>query len=299
MSDLQSRWITLDSGALRVEVDPLGAQLSALRDADGRDLLWDGDPSVWSGRAPLLFPIVGALAGGHYRLDARWYPLPRHGFARTRRFDVMRSTPTRALFRLGADESTRQVYPFEFELTVQFELHGSTLSITTHVCNLGDVEMPASVGYHPAFRWPLPFGYPRLDHVMEFAAEEPGPMRRLNAGGLLTSSPYSTPIVHRHLSLADELFQQDVMIFDQLKGHSVAYGAGPGPRLVIDYPDAAYLGIWSKPGAPFVCIEPWRGIADPEGFAGDFRTKPGVFLVAPGAAIPITLSIRLQQPGRV
>ena len=76
---------------------------------------------------------------------------------------------------------------------------------------------------------------------------------------------------------------------------SVTYGAGAGPAIHVRYADSAYLGVWSKPGAPFVCIEPWRGIADPVGFTGDFRTKPGVFMVAPGSSVPITLSISLQE----
>ena len=280
---------------LTAAIDPLGAQLSALRDRHGRDLLWDGNPAVWSGRAPLLFPIVGALAGGHYRLDATSYSLPRHGFARGKLFDVVDASATRARFRLRADEATLQAYPFRFELVQQFDLHEATLTLTASVRNLGDTPMPASIGYHPAFRWPLPYGLPRSAHFIEFAGDEPAPMRRLDAAGLLTATPHPTPVVGRRLALDDALFQADVMIFDQLQSRSVTYGAGAGPAIHVRYPDSAYLGVWSKPGAPFVCIEPWRGIADPVGFAGDFRTKPGVFMVAPGSSVPITLSISLQE----
>ena len=293
MSGPPNRWIALHSGSLSAAVDPLGAQLSALRDGTGRDLLWDGNPSVWSGRAPLLFPIVGALAGGRYRVDAKSYALPRHGFARGKLFEVVHAGETSALFRLGADESTLQVYPFHFELTVLFVLQESTLSISTSVRNLGGTDMPASVGYHPAFRWPLPYGRPRAAHCIEFTADEAGPLRRLDADGLLTAAHHPTPIVQRRLPLADALFREDVMIFDEVVSRSVTYGAGQGPGLRISYPDSSYLGLWSKPGAGFVCIEPWRGIADPEGFDGDFRTKPGVFTVAPGAAVPLNMSISL------
>lgn len=294
MSDPPGQWIALDSGDLSVEIDPLGAQLSALRDAGGRELLWDGDPAVWNGRAPLLFPIVGALAGGRYRLDARSFALPRHGFARGRRFDLVRATATDALFRLVADEATLQVYPFQFELTVAFVVQGATLAVSTRVRNLGDAGMPASVGYHPAFRWPLPYGEARADHFIEFATDEPGPMRRLDALGLLTPTAHATPIVQRRLPLADTLFREDVMIFDQVRSRSVSYGAASGPRLVVSHSDAPYLGVWSKPGAPFVCIEPWRGVADPQGFSGDFTAKPGVFVVEPGATATLDMSISLQ-----
>lgn len=294
MSDRPSQWICLNSGTLSVAIDPLGAQLSVLRDRDGRDLLWDGNPAVWSGRAPLLFPIVGALAGGRYRVDAKSYALSRHGFARGKVFDVVDASATSARFRLRADAATRQAYPFDFELTQQFDLQESTLSLSASVHNLGETALPASIGYHPAFRWPLHYGYPRSQHVIEFANDEPGPMRRLNADGLLTPTPHPTPILQRRLALADSLFQEDVVIFDDLRSRSVTYGAGSGPEIVVRYPDASYLGVWSKPGARFVCIEPWRGIADPVGFSGDFRAKPGVFMVAPGASVPINMSISLR-----
>ncbi len=288
--------MSLSSGDLTAEVNPLGAQLSSLRDRAGRDLLWDGDPSVWAGRAPLLFPIVGALAGGSYRLGSRSYALPRHGFARTRQFDIADSTPTTASFTLKADEASVQVYPFRFELQIDFMLEGPTLSVTAHIRNSGALPMPASFGYHPAFRWPLPYGAARSAHFIEFASDEPAPIRRLNAAGLLTPARLPTPISQRRLMLADALFQDDVIIFDEIRSHFVTYGAAEGRRLRLSYSNAPYLGIWTKPQANFICIEPWRGVADPEGFSGEFTAKPGVFVVAPGAEVQIAMAITLLPP---
>lgn len=295
MSNQQSRWVSLGSGDVTAEVDPLGAQLSALRDRTGRDLLWDGDPSVWTGRAPLLFPIVGTLAGGCYRLGSKVHQLPRHGFARGKLFEVTESTSAAAAFRLTADAASLQVYPFHFELDVRFALDGPTLSVTTHIRNVGAEEMPASFGYHPAFRWPLPFGRERSSHFIEFACDEAAPIRRLNADGLLTLQRHPTPISERRLALADALFRNDVVIFDKIRSSSVTYGADAGPRLRISYPDTPYLGVWTKPGANFICIEPWHGVSDTEGFSGDFTAKTGVFMVAPGASVPITMAITLQE----
>jgi galactose mutarotase-like enzyme len=293
MQDQKKSWIALTSAELSAEVNPLGAQLSVLRDAGGRELLWDGDPAVWAGRAPILFPTVGTLAGGSYRLGSKAYPLPRHGFARVRQFDVVAASPSRATFRLSADESTAQVYPFRFQLDVDFALNGGTLSVTSSVRNIGQEEMPASIGYHPGFRWPLPYGEPRAAHFIEFADDEGTSIRRLDADGLLSPERHPTPVSHRRLALDDALFRDDVVIFDEIRSRSVSYGAQTGPRIRVSYPDARYLGLWTKPGAPFICIEPWRGIADEAGFSGDFRTKLGVFTVAPGAAQSLTMQISL------
>lgn len=293
MADPQASWIPLRSSELHAEVNPLGAQLSVLRDASGRDLLWSGDPAVWAGRAPVLFPIVGELAGGKYSLGGKAYPLSRHGFARGKPFKVVAATLSSATFRLSADESTLTVYPFRFELDIRFAVNGATLVVNTSVRNLGDTNMPASFGYHPGFRWPLPYGRERSAHFIEFATDEPAPIRCLNSAGLVTPEPHSTPVSNRRLDLNDALFANDALIFDQVRSRSVTYGAPDGPRIQVSFPDAPYLGIWTKPGAPFICIEPWHGMADPAGFTGDFTTKPGVFIVAPGGVQSIETVISL------
>jgi len=287
------QWIRIDSGELSAQIDPLGAQLSTLKDQAGRDLLWSGDAAVWAGRAPLLFPIIGTLAGGVYRLGGRQYPLSRHGFARGSLFDLLDAGKSHAVLRLKPNDATLKVYPFQFELEVQFRITAATLEITTWVRNRGDIDLPASFGFHPGFAWPLPYGYERAAHFIEFAQEEPAPIRRLDAAGLLSPAPHPTPIVQRRLTLDDALFRDDVIILDKISSRRVSYGAAQGPRLQIDFPDAPYLGIWTKPGAPFICIEPWHGVADPAGFGGDFTMKPGVFRLAPGESLPIRMHVSL------
>ncbi|HEY0802190.1 MAG TPA: aldose 1-epimerase family protein [Steroidobacteraceae bacterium] len=295
MPDQPRPWVSIRSDALTAAIDPLGAQLSSLQDRAARDLLWDGDPRVWAGRAPLLFPIVGVLAGGTYRLGAKSYSLPRHGFARGRPFSITGTSPSAAAFRLIADAQTLQTYPFQFELDVRYELKGPTLSVTTSVRNTGENSMPASFGYHPGFRWPLPYSQARGSHFIEFEKDEPAPARRIDAAGLLTPDGHPSPIIQRRLALADALFQDDVIIFDQVKSRSVIYGSNVGPRLKIGFPDAPYLGVWTKPGAQFICIEPWHGIADPEGFAGDFMEKPGVAVLEGGESFFANMDITLLE----
>jgi galactose mutarotase-like enzyme len=286
-------WVNLASAELTARIDPMGAQLSVLRDRAGNELLWSGDPAVWSGRAPILFPIVGMLAGGHYRLGADSYALPRHGFARGSAFTIVHSSAHSAVFKLAADESTRRMYPFEFELDVRFAIEGPVLSVTTQIKNLDTRSMPASQGYHPAFRWPLPYGHARAAHFIEFTRQEAAHIRRLDPTGLLTPELHPTPLDASRLKLSDALFETDAVIFDEIRSRSVTYGAESGPRIEVGYSDAPYLGIWTKPGAEFICIEPWHGIADPQGYSGDFRDKPGIFTIAPGTHRDITMTITL------
>ena len=281
MPEPHSSWISLGSPELRAQIDPLGAQLSRLQDRAGRDLLWDGNPAVWAGRAPLLFPIVGELAGGAYRVGSAQYRLPRHGFARRRPFTLLSATSTEATFGLTSDEATLQVYPFRFELQVRFQIVDAALSVIASVRNPGTTRLLASFGFHPALRWPLPFGRAREAHFIEFEKDEPEPVRRLNGEGLLSATRHPTPVSGRRLALVDDLFADDALIFDAARSRSVTYGADGGPRVRVTH-DAPFLGVWTKPGAGFICIEPWHGIADPVGFTGDFSDKPGVFAVGVG-----------------
>jgi galactose mutarotase-like enzyme len=286
---------SIASEGLQADIDPLGAQLSALRDAEGRDLQWNGDPAVWKGRAPILFPIVGALAGGRYRLDGRVYHLPRHGFARDRLFSLVEASASHALFRLRWDDESFAVYPFRFDLDIGFALNAATLSVSASVKNLDTVTaMPASFGFHPALRWPLPYGQPRSAHAIRFETDEPAPVRHLDAEGLVMPSEYKTPIVDRTLVLRDDLFADDAIIFASIASRRLRYSAAAGPAIELAFPDTPYLGVWTKPGAGFICIEPWHGYADPQGFSGDFRAKPGIFLLAPGETKQCAMRIALR-----
>jgi galactose mutarotase-like enzyme len=278
---------------LSAAIDPQGAQLSMLRDPAGNDLLWHGDPAFWSGRAPILFPIVGALNQGRYLWRGQHYALPRHGFARGRRFDVVHHTASEALFRQTHDTETLKVYPFRFELDVLFRMEGSAIFIQATVRNIGDEAMPASIGFHPALRWPLPNSQSRDAHYIEFECDEPAPVRRLDANGLLTDVRHATPVIARRLALHDDLFKDDVVIFDQLASRRLTYGAATGSRIAVSFPDATHLGLWTKPGAGFICIEPWRGVADPVGFTGELQHKPGVFSVAPGDSQSLSMHLEL------
>lgn len=292
MSDAASNWISLRSPGIEAKVDPQGAQLSSLRDAQGREYLWHGDAAIWAGRAPILFPIVGALHGGQFRIGERQYRLGRHGFARGSLFALAESSPSSAVLRLQSTAATLAVYPFPFRLDIEYSLAGQTLAITASVFNAGRERMPASLGFHPGFLWPLP-GCNRAAHYIEFDREEPAPIRRIDAQGLLLPERLPTPIVGRRLQLDDALFHHDVIILDTFTSRRAWLCGENGPGIEVGFPAARYLGIWTKPGAPFICIEPWQGVTDPAGFTGELADKPGMFMVEPGATHSFSMTISL------
>lgn len=286
MADL----ISISDSALSAQIAATGAELQGLQDRDGSDLLWNGDPAVWAGRAPLLFPLVGETKDKKIKVDGRIYDIPRHGFARTSRFTLVTAEKAHCIWRLEASEATRRQYPFEFRLDVIYRIEGGALRMTAEVTNRGDTAMPASFGYHPALRWPLPSGAPREAHEIVFEHDEPAPVRRL-ANNLLSPVLHPTPVQGRKLALRDDLFRDDALIFDRLESRSLVYGA-PGHRsLRVSFPDMPHLGIWTKPGAGYVCIEPWQGYASPDTFDGELTDKPGMVSIGPGETKSFEMSI--------
>jgi len=285
-----SALVAIGSGTLSAEINPLGAELTHLRDAAGRELMTNADPAYWTGHAPILFPIVGAVADDRYRLDGREYDMPKHGFARRSTFELVAAGEDRAEFRLGPSDATRADYPFDFALSVSFAIAGATLSIETTLANPGDRDLPASFGYHPAFAWPLPYGRPRAEHRMVFDAAE-GAVAVLDGAGLIAGERAS-PIDGRTLHLTDDLFADDALIWTPVTSRGLTYGAEGAPQLRIAW-EAPELGVWTKPGAAYVCVEPWWGHADPAGFTGDFRDKPGVMRLAPGERRTFAMSVTL------
>jgi galactose mutarotase-like enzyme len=289
----QPNLITIATPQLSATINPFGAELTHLRDADGRELMTDADPAFWTGHAPLLFPIVGRLSGDVLRVNGADYPMKQHGFARRSLFTLAEQTDTRAVFLLEDSADTRAVYPFAFALRVTYTITDATLAIAVAIENRSEGTLPASFGFHPAFAWPLPYGHPRADHRIVFAADEPDPLREL-VGSAISSGRRPSPLHGRTLALDDALFTQDALIWDPVHSQSVRYGASTGPQLRVDFPDTPMLGIWTKPGAAFVCIEPWHGIADPVGFSGELTEKPGIFTLAPGETKHIAMAVTLE-----
>ena len=291
MTDL----VEIASEGLTARINPFGAELSSLTDIAGREYMTDADPAFWSGRAPLLFPIVGALADDSLRHGGQTYRMPKHGFARRSAFSLIEQSANRAVFRLEDNAETRSCYPFAFALDMAFTLSGMTLDMTATVHNTGDSALPFSFGYHPAFAWPLPGGADKAAHRVVFEQAEPQPIRQIEkASGLMRAERVPTPVQGRELPLDAELFRHDALIWTQLASRRLSYGADRDAWLDVAFPDTPMLGILQVPGARYICIEPWHGHSDPVGFWGEFGEKPGIVSLPQGASRSFRMDVTVR-----
>ena len=290
MDKANAQSIQIESAELRAAISSLGAELVSLQDASGFDYLWNGDPTWWPSHAPILFPIVGEVRGNALKVDGKLYPIGRHGFARGSMFEVMNTEKARCSFQLRANDQTRVHYPFEFALNVDYEVVGRQLHLRAEVMNRGNDVMPVSLGFHPAFRWPLAPGVPKEAYAVSFETPENKPIRRLTSG-LLATDAIPSPLRDKKLGLTDALFINDALVFDRLNSRHVTYSGSTGPSIEVQFDSMPHLGIWSKPGAGFVCIEPWHGFASPEDFDGELKDKPGMILLPHGATRRFEIAI--------
>lgn len=283
---------SIRSGGLTATIKAKGAELCSLEHDAGIEFIWQAGPA-WPRHAPLLFPIVGRLKDDKLKHRGRTYDMTQHGFARDLRFEWLERSPSRCSLALSDSAETMVRYPFSFRLVVTYSLDASGLEVTLAVSNPGAEPLPASIGGHPAFNWPLQPGLAKEDHALTFAQDEPHPIRRLD-GGLLRSATEPSPVRDRKLDLAEQLFDADALIFDRLQSRQVRYGTGQGPWVTMSWSGFRELGVWSKPGgAPFICIEPWRGYASPAAFDGEFVDKPGLMHIAPGATEILSFRIEV------
>ncbi len=285
MSDMEWRFA---KGGLSACVSQRGAELSSLHLEGTGELLWQAGPQ-WPRHAPNLFPIVGKLAGDQLHHGGKSYTLTQHGFARDLDFEWIKRAPDACRLRLVANAWTRERYPFDFTLEIAYAIAEGVLTINYLVTNPSTQLLFASIGAHPAFNWPLGPDMPKNDHRIIFDRLEPAPVRRLQAG-LISSQREPSPVEGRNLALDEALFERDALIFDALDSTALSYGT-TGLVLHISWEGFEQLGLWMRPGADYLCIEPWHGMASPEGFDGPFTEKPGLFSLKPGEARSFRMKI--------
>ena len=272
---------SIASDTLRATIAAKGAELVQLGTASGTEVLWQGT-EPWPRHAPNLFPIVGMLAGDTLRHQGQAYRVTQHGFARDREFTWLERTATTARLELRDDAQTRALYPFAFRLEIAYAIAGDRLEIGFTLDNTGEATLPASFGAHPAFRWPLLPGIPKEAHFLTFSHEETAPIRR-GPGGFIAPERHPNPVRDRRLALSDALFQPSAVVMDAPASHWVRYSAPGAPSVTVGW-DSGFpnLGIWSRPDAALLCIEPWHGMASPAGWDGEFSAKPGLMHIPPG-----------------
>lgn len=285
---------TISNGRVMATIKADGAELCSLKNADGHEVMWQAGPE-WPRHAPILFPIVGRLKGDVLRHRGQTYPMTQHGFARDQRFAWTAREKTLCALSLTDNAESRAKYPFPFRLDVSYAVEGDELVVGYAITNTGDAMLPASIGAHPAFHWPLTEGVAKEAHSIVFERTEPAPIRRLD-GGLLLPEPEATAVQGDKLPLSEGLFAGDAMIFDQIASHALRYQAPGAPTMTFAWDGFPQLGIWSKPsGAAFLCIEPWHGYASPVDFDGEFSDKPGVMQIAVGETRRFTQRIGFVQ----
>ena len=278
---------TIKNERLSVTIAAHGAELSSIYDeANDRELVWQVDPAFWNRHAPVLFPNVGKYYGGHFTYNGTDYPMGQHGFARDTEFEQAASGENFVTYRLCADEESKKVYPFDFVLEITHRLNGNRLTVEWNVKNTDNKEMYFTIGGHPAFNvnvlpdtdfedYSLVFkeGTEKLSYVLLDA----------ESGTAIGDKVYELELTDSKYALKKDMFDKDALVFDggQIEWAALALPDGK-PYIALESKGFPNFGIWSKPGAPYVCLEPWCGRCDNKGFEGEISEKPGIIALKAG-----------------
>lgn len=275
----------LKNDKLTVEISSHGAELQSIKNAEGREYLWQGDAKYWPRRSPLLFPIVCGLWKDEYRVDGKIYSLPRHGFSRDMDFEVVKKSDTDVTYSLTSSEETLKVYPYEFELLVTYTLDENYLVVDWGVENIGKEEMHFQIGGHPAFNLPGVKEGEKMHGAIQFDNDEPLTRIIGNTEGCIKPERFEVKTDDGVWKFDEESFADDAVILDKTQVDTATLLDENGePYVGIDF-NAPCVGIWSPYGknAPFVCLEPWFGIHDWAEYKGEFKDKYVMNHLQPGA----------------
>ena len=270
--------IYLKNNHFLVSISKIGAEITSIENTnDNKQILWTPNQMHWNRTAPNLFPIVGRLKNDEYLYNNQSYKMLQHGFARNLEFEIVNFSDTSLSLLLKNNEATFQQYPFEFQLQISFILHDNSLDIHYEIRNESETEMPFSIGAHPAFAIDKSLDSYQLIFDQPFSIE-----RFLIDQGLYNGQ--SEPVIENsnELKLNNQLIENDAIVFKNPPFYSVSLADLEGNKLVtVSSSDFHYWGFWSKPGAPFFCIEPWAGLADSINSDGNLFHKEGIEILAP------------------
>jgi galactose mutarotase-like enzyme len=274
----------LENEFLRVNISTKGAQLTSIfNKATQTEHLWQADPQIWGYHAPNLFPIVGGLIGNELLVDGKAYSMARHGFARQSEFIMLESDDMHVVYSLPNSEKTLQVYPYHFDFQLLYTLIDNALRVTYKLISHDKKTIYFSVGGHPAFNVPFNPGETYEDYYLEFELDEELESHQLSADGFFTGETHPVKETKKRLYLTRDLFKNDALVFKNLRSREVCIKSDKHDQSVsIEFPHFNYLGIWSKDGADFVCVEPWLGCADTVGKQVDISRKEDIQKLSPG-----------------
>jgi galactose mutarotase-like enzyme len=287
---------TIKNEILEFSVNLKGAELFSIRDVrTGQQYMWEANPAIWGSTAPVLFPIIGCLKDDSYLFNGKEYTLPRHGFIRgNEKMELEYRTQDRVSFSLQYSQEILKIYPFRFKFIIDYILDGNKIRVWHRILNLGDGEMFFSLGGHPAFKCPIFDDEKYSDYFLEFDREETslcyGPMEN----GLIGPETRSIIENDKFIYLNTNTFDKGALVFKKLNSSGITLvNKKRGPVIRVDFHGFPYLGIWAKPNAPFVCIEPWLGIADNWNSDRKFETKEGILLLTAGEKFEASFSIEI------
>lgn len=273
---------------MKANINSQGAELISLKNSDGREFIWEGNPEFWGKHSPVLFPIVGTLKNNQYRYKNQTYHLNRHGFARDYEFEVLSTTASSVVFSLKGNAETLKVYPFDFELQIDYELEESSLRISYKIINNTDQKMPFSIGAHPAFALPKPFESYRL----EFETNQTLKSHALE-NDLLSNHTSTIELLEKQLPLTYSLFENDALIFKEMPSKSISILEYGKPIIGFHFSDFENFGIWTKINAPFICLEPWLGYSDTLESTGNIEDKQAIQFIEPQKEFLCTFKIEI------
>jgi galactose mutarotase-like enzyme len=268
--------ITISNSQLSATINTLGAELISLV-KNNKNYIWQVDETYWNKTSPILFPIVGRLKNDNYTFNGKTYQLPRHGFARNMEFTFDKKSEYQVIFEVEATKETKANYPFDFKLLIAYTFMDNELVIEYFVRNQSDEVLPFSIGAHPAFAISGKFE----NYSLQFNAADTFETHHLEN----ESFNGKTTLVetkNNSIALNYALFEKDALVFKQLKSNEVILKNKEKEILKVNYDHFPYLGIWTKQNAPFICIEPWCGLADSSNHNGNFEEKEGINYLSAG-----------------
>ncbi|WP_034550077.1 aldose 1-epimerase family protein [Carnobacterium funditum] len=272
--------IKLENHYITVTINEKGAEQTSLKNKQtGVEYIWQGEASVWGRHAPVLFPFVGRLKDNQYQYEDKTYSMPQHGFARDRVFDVTKQSETEVTLSLFSDKESKDVYPFDFRLSITYQLNEQSVNVSYQVENVNQNQpMYFSIGGHPGFNVPLTEDTTFEDYYLSFSPKRSRTIIPLK-GAYIDFENRTLGQTNTDIALRWTLFDDDALIYETKNKNIFSILSDKTKRgISFRFEGFPYVGIWSpaKLKAPLVCIEPWYGIADTADASGLLEEKLGI-----------------------